>query len=670
MREKIALIIVSFVSLFLELSLIRWLPSHVFSVAFFSNVILIASFLGLGLGFLLSERKWELFHIFPWLLLVFTIAILLLENIQIVLPSNAQTWIWSYYQGNRLYTPTLKIPIVAVLGIVFSLVILVFIPLGQKIGKLMSGFNPLYGYTLNILGSLSGVVCFGLFSFFNAPAFVWFFIAGFLAVLILYKERIFITVLFIITVVTIIIGFNERDILWSPYYSIQLLKGEDKSLSVYVNQLFHQKAVNFDKDSAASEKYGFPYKWFNTGRVLIAGSGTGNDVYIALKAGARHIDAVEIDPVILNLGRKGHPQMPYDSDRVKVFTDDARSFMHKSLAGQYDMIVYGTLDSHATLSVTSSIRLDNYVYTEEALQESRRLLSDKGVIVLLFSVPTDWMAARLIDTARSVFGNEETRYVFTDPYLFNLMIFAGPGLKRAFLEHPDLSKVLLTPPAKSMIEIPRDDWPYLYLEKRGIPKLYLITLLMLIGISSAGIFTLSPLKAGKIDIFFLLLGCAFLLLETKSVTTLSLLFGSTWLVNAVVFSAILFLALAANWLVMKIRFKGTAWLFGALAIALIINYFFPIESLLKLGFFPKAAAASILAGLPIFFAGIIFAISFKSTKHIGSALGSNLLGAVLGGFLEYGSMAFGLNALYIVALVCYLSAWAYSARTLDYAWRL
>jgi len=661
MREKFALIILSFVSLFLELSLIRWVPGHVFSVAFFSNVILIASFLGLGLGFLLSERKWEMFHIFPWVFLTFTIIILLLENIQIILPSNAQAWIWSYYQGNRLYTPAFKMPIITVLGAVFTLVVLIFIPLGQKIGKLMSGFSPLYGYTLNIMGSLFGVLCFGIFSFFSSPAFIWFFVAGFLAVLVLYKKRIFITALFIITIVTIIIGFSERNIIWSPYYSIQLLRGEDKSLSVYVNQLFHQKAVNFDKDVAASEKYGFPYKWFNIDRVLIVGSGTGNDVCIALKAGARHIDAVEIDPVILNLGKREHPQLPYDSGKVKVFTDDARSFMHKS-SGQYDMIVYGTLDSHATLSVTSSIRLDNYVYTEEALQEARRLLSNKGVIVLLFSVPTDWMAARLIDTARSVFGNEETRYAFTDPYLFNLMIFAGPGLKRAFLEHPDLSKALLTPPAKSMVEISRDDWPYLYLEKRGIPKLYLITLLMLIAISIIAIFTLSPLKGGRINLFFLLLGCAFLLLETKSVTTLSLLFGSTWLVNAVVFSAILFLALVANGLVMKMRFKSTAWLFGALAVTLVISYFFPTTSLLRLGFFYKVAAASLLAGLPIFFAAIIFAISFKSNRHIGSALGSNLLGAVLGGFLEYGSMAFGLKTLYIVALVCYLSAWAYSAR--------
>ena len=662
MQNKINLVLASFIGLFLELSLIRWIPAHVFSIAFFSNVILIASFLGLGLGYLLSERKPEAYYIFPWFLGVFAMAILLLGNVQITLPADAQTWIWSYYQGNRLYIPIFKAPVTAILGTVFCLVVLVFIPLGQKIGKLMAGFSPLHGYTLNILGSLLGVICFWIFSFFNAPAFTWFLVAGFLAVLVLRKERIFITALFFITLVAAIIGVSERNITWSPYYSIELSRSDDRSLAVYVNQLFHQKAVNFDKDILARDKYEFPYKWFNPGRVLIIGAGTGNDVWIALRAGARHVDAVEIDPVILNLGRKWHPQLPYSSNIVRVFTDDARSFMHRAFL-PYDMIVYGTLDSHATLSVTSSIRLDNYVYTRQALEEARRLLSPEGVIVLLFSVPTDWMSARLIESVRSVFGAEETRYVFTDPYLFNLMVFAGPGLKKALSEHPDLSRTLSAPSAKKgIIEIPDDDWPYLYLEKRGIPKLYLITLLMLIGISIAAIFGLSPLKGGKINLFFFLLGCAFLLLETKSVTTLSLLFGSTWLVNAVVFSAILFLALAANWLVMAKRIKKTSWLFGALALSLVVSYFFPVTSLLRLGFFYKAAAAGLVAGLPIFFAAIIFAIVFKSTKYVSAALGSNLLGAVMGGFLEYGSMALGLRALYIVALICYLMAWAYLAK--------
>lgn len=70
----------------------------------------------------------------------------------------------------------------------------------------------------------------------------------------------------------------------------------------------------------------------------------------------------------------------------------------------------------------------------------------------------------------------------------------------------------------------------------------------------------------------------------------------------------------------------------------------------------KVFAAGLLAGLPIFFAAVIFAIVFRRTKYAGIALGSNLIGAVIGGFLEYSSMLWGLSALYIVALGWYLIA--------------
>ncbi|NQV03990.1 MAG: hypothetical protein HQ532_00675 [Candidatus Omnitrophica bacterium] len=658
MLKKLTLVSVSFLSLFLELCLIRWIPAHIFSIAFFSNAILIASFLGLGLGLLMSEKKRDLFSVFPWIFAISVVVVLLLKNIQVDIPADAETWIWSYYHGNRLYVPPFKISIIAILGFVFSVTIFIFIPIGQKIGKLMKDFSPLHGYTLNIIGSLLGVIGFAIVSFLNAPAFLWFLIAGLIILALFYKRRGFIGCLAIVIFIVAMVGLVEKDISWSPYYSIELVESDEEGFSLYVNQLFHQKAVNFDKETYAAEKFLFPYKWFSPERVLIIGSGTGNDVWAARKSGAKHIDAVEIDPVIVELGRERHPQLPYDSDSVRIFMDDARSFMHKSLQ-PYDMIVYGTLDSHATLSVTSSIRLDNYVYTHEALGEAQKLLSPDGVVVLLFSVPTKWIQQRLLETVRSVFREDEVRYMVTDPYLFNLIIFAGPGLNTALLRYPELEGALSELPLKTDIKIPLDDWPYLYLKKAGIPHLYLITLLVLIFISVTGIFVFTPLKRSRINPFFLSMGCGFLLLETKSVTTLSLLFGSTWIVNAVVFSAILFLALLANRLVMAKGLDNTKWFFGGLVLSLVGSYFFPLNSLLRLSFFMKVFAAGLLAGLPIFFAAVIFAIVFRRTKYAGIALGSNLIGAVIGGFLEYSSMLWGLNALYIVALGWYLIAGFY-----------
>jgi SAM-dependent methyltransferase len=640
--KKVRLVLVSFLGLFLELSLIRWLPAHVFSIAFFSNIVLIASFLGLGLGLLISRYKWDFFKFFPVILAGTIFLVLFLRNIQVNFLADTQTWIWSYYSGNRLHSLSfLKISITQFISLIFVLTAIIFIPIGQKIGKLMEGFNPLFAYSMNILGSLLGVVGFGIIAIFHSPAYIWFLVAGLIVILVSYREPNFLRDLFLMLAIVISIAFVEKDILWSPYYAINVEESDDKSLSVFVNQLFHQKSVNFESEPHLYNKYMFPYRWFRPKRVLIIGSGTGNDVWIARKAGAEYIDAVEIDPVIIKLE---HPQQPYDSDRVRVFVDDARSFMHRA-SEKYDMVVYGTLDSHATLSTTSSIRLDNYVYTKEALEEAGQLLAPKGVIVLLFSTPRDWMTTRLLETVGSVFGPENTRYVVADNQLFNLIIIAGPGLRQAFLANPNLSNILLPSPASSCKPIPTDDWPYLYLSDRGIPPLYLFTLTAIICISLLAIFGLSPLRTGKIDPSFFFLGCGFLLLETKSVTTFSLLFGSTWIVNAVVFSSILAIALLANWLVMAKQLQNPRPFFAGLMLSLFFLYFFPLTSLLTFGLSAKIFGAWLLIALPIFFSSFVFAILIKRTKDIGISLGSNLLGAVTGGFFEYSSMIWGLNAL-------------------------
>ncbi|RJP29093.1 MAG: hypothetical protein C4533_04650 [Candidatus Omnitrophota bacterium] len=664
MKNKTVLILVSFLSLFIELTFIRWLPAHIFSIAFFSNIILIASFLGLGIGMLMAGYKRDLFAYFAFILAGAVCMVLLFRNVQVELSSHSQTWIWSHYTGNRIYDFFwFKFSITQLIGIIFTLTIIVFLPMGQKIGKLMREMKPLYAYTLNILGSLLGVIAFGFVSLFRAPAYVWFMIAGIIILAVIYKynKRRFVFNAFAMFLVVFLISSVEKHTIWSPYYAINISVDLGKNISIYVNQLLHQTAVNFEIKQDIYEKYMFPYKVFSPDKVLIIGAGTGNDVWAAQRSGAKHINAVEIDSSILAIGRFGHPQRPYDNKNVHVFVDDARSFMSKDRE-KYDMIVYGTLDSHATLSVTSSIRLDNYVYTQEALRQAQNLLMPDGVVVLLFSVPNEWMAARLIETTRSVFGSEDTRYFESDDRLFNLVILAGPGVRKAISKNPGLKNVLLPLPPASDIELPKDDWPYLYLTKRGIPYLYLAVLAILVVISVGAVFIFTPLKMSRVNPVFFFLGSGFLLLETKSVTTFSLLFGSTWLVNAVVFSSILVIALIANLVIMKKNPKNPKWFFMALAVSLLFLYFFPLEGILKFGILAKVFFAGALIALPIFFSSFIFAIIIKNAKDASSALGSNLLGAVLGGFLEYYSMIGGLKALYLIALCCYIAAVVFLAK--------
>ena len=68
------------------------------------------------------------------------------------------------------------------------------------------------------------------------------------------------------------------------------------------------------------------------------------------------------------------------------------------------MVVFSFLDSHTTSSYYSNIRIDNYVYTAEALQATKRLLKPGGILVVKFQVNTPWIAGRIINTIQTVFG--------------------------------------------------------------------------------------------------------------------------------------------------------------------------------------------------------------------------------------------------------------------------
>jgi spermidine synthase len=86
----------------------------------------------------------------------------------------------------------------------------------------------------------------------------------------------------------------------------------------------------------------------NPERVVVVGADTGNDVAMAMRMGAGHVDAVEIDPAILAIGTRFHPGQPYSNPRVRPVVNDARTFL-RTTPNFYDMVVYGLLDfAHPT----------------------------------------------------------------------------------------------------------------------------------------------------------------------------------------------------------------------------------------------------------------------------------------------------------------------------------
>lgn len=203
-----------------------------------------------------------------------------------------------------------------------------------------------------------------------------------------------------------------------------------------------------------------------------------------------------------------------------------------------------------------------------------------------------------------------------------------------------------------------DDHPFPYLQNPSVPSLYTITGLLILAFSLIAV----RLTAGKfrtmgsyLDLFFL--GVAFLLLETTNIVRFALLFGTTWLVNGLVFLGILLVVLLAVEICRHVTFRRPARLYILLFISLFVAWIIPPNSLLSLAPVPRFLVASALAFAPIFFANIIFSNRFKGVGSSTTAFAVNLLGAMIGGLLEYLALLVGYRALLFVVAGVYAAAY-------------
>jgi hypothetical protein len=202
-----------------------------------------------------------------------------------------------------------------------------------------------------------------------------------------------------------------------------------------------------------------------------------------------------------------------------------------------------------------------------------------------------------------------------------------------------------------------DNWPFLYLREPMIPALNMRWMIMVLVLSLAILLWYAPVRSFKPDGQMFFLGAGFMLLETKGVVQMALLFGSTWLVNSIIFFAILVMILGSNLVVLRFQpRKGWRVLYGLLIATLLINRLIPIGSYLGLAGMGRTIVSSALVFLPLFFAGIIFAMAFRDSPRPDIALGSNIAGVILGGLCENLSLLVGFNSLQLVAVGFYLLA--------------
>ena len=709
LRSNKDLFVISILGLFLELLMIRWISSEITIFAYFKNFVLIACFLGFGLGAYLCRQPINMLStLAPMLYFALVIKLpwpelrSLIQRFTAMLGATTEVDVWGVPTlpwtleslGGLAVMFTLMIPL-------FSLLALVFIPIGQATARLMEGARDgIIGYSINIVGSLIGVLLYTALCLFYQPPPIWFAVAGLIVAVGFRTTRVRIAAVTVFGFCAAMTCLPQSDssiretvtntmqtsgisTAWSPYQKLSWAateqNGETVAYQLMTNDNWYQYVVNlsdsfilshrklFENVPPESNAYNMPYRFYhNPPTVLVLGAGMGNDVAAALRNGAGSVTAVEIDPMIIQLGKKLHPEHPYANPRVKIINDDARSYIQNTNS-RFDLITFSLLDSHTTSSHYSNIRIDNYVYTREALTAAKNLLKPDGIFVVKFQVGKLFIAGRLKATLREVFGVDPVQ--FTVDQSFNVspgtfFISGGQERIRAAIQEPGLRHHLETH-ANVLIDqapITTDDWPFFYQHAPGVPSSVILISLVLIAVCW-NLMKRTAVPVSEIAWPFFFLGAGFMLMESQIVSRMALLFGTTWLVNSITISGLLLLIVGANMLERAGLRISTHVAYAGLFAAILVAYFVPVSSLLLESRAERVAAAVVVLCSPVFFASILFIRTFAAARFSGAALGSNLLGALVGGLLESLSMWIGLRSLLFIALLMYVLAYFYSQRT-------
>jgi spermidine synthase len=627
----------SFVMLFVELALIRWTGANIIYLSYFSNFVLLGSFLGIGLGFLRARSRLNLFRWAP-------VALALLVLFVRVFPVQV-----SRSGGNLLFfgssVQPSGLPTWVTLPVIFLAVAAVMAMIGEGVARTFIQFPPLEAYRLDLLGSFAGIAAFSVLSFVDAKPLVWGIIVA-VALAALYGRNIgVIQVIALLGLVILLVteSLSSTDI-WSPYYRISVHKQTGGVEFISVNGIPHQ---NILPASDQSTVYHVPFveaRGNHLRNVLVIGAGAGNDVAVALREGAAHVDAVEIDPELYRLGKRLNPDRPYQDPRVSVHIADGRAFLQETKA-KYDLILFALPDSLTLVSGQSSLRLESYLFTREAMQAAKdHLVRADGVFAMYNYYRTTWLRDRFANTLQTVYGQAPCMETFGDS-LAVLTVSVRPG---------SLSCTQVWQRPANVQAPATDDHPFPYLKGNTIPGFYLLTVALILLASIVLVRSVSgPLRrmTGFVDLFFM--GAAFMLLETKSIVQFALLFGTTWFVNALVFGGVLLAVLAAVEVSRHFVVRRPALLYGALLVSLSVAWVVPSSTLLSLSFVPRFLSATVLAFMPIFLANMVFAQRFRDVGDSATAFAANLLGAIVGGVLEYGSLLVGYRSLLIVVAVLY-----------------
>tara|TARA_Y100000741_G_scaffold105940_1_gene79133 strand:- start:61 stop:2457 length:2397 start_codon:yes stop_codon:yes gene_type:complete len=667
--------------LFLELSIIRIHSSYFQLFAYFKNLSLLSCFLGLGIGYSFSRiRLFSLNWTFPIIALQVSFMFLLKETPVTLFFQNPISEIWN--MGQSIAIGYLHIILIYFfIAVIFLLNAVAFIPLGHLVARLMMNCNTLKAYSYDLIGAILGIILFTILSFLWTGPTVWLLIS--FAAIIFFQLNLRLNIKFnCISLVILILSLNtfldpDKMDLHSPYQNVSLKFSNVSHSPVEVksNNLWLQTPINLSDEfyqqlnSSWHKFYIIPYvstkKKFED--ILIVGSGTGNDVAAALRNTKARIDAVEIDPLVADIGVRLHPEKPYLDSRVNLVINDARNFI-KETEKKYDMIVYSLLDSHANLSSKGGVRLDSYVYTVESFFEANKKLKDNGIIFLSFAISTEEMGNKIYKMLKMNFDYDPIILKRNDmakssDFVEGIYSFAVSNKEHLL----DLSKTnyIETSMFKDkkfydQVDVSTDDWPFFYMSYRIYPTSYAVLISVIFIISLIFLKKLTKMNYNKFSFTCFFLGVGFMLMETKGITELAKIYGSTWVVVSVVITAILSMAYLANLMIIKNIKISVNKIYFFLIFSLFLTYLISYINFYNYPTIYLKFLIPFILTFPVFFSGLAFSKELVSYGSTANALSCNILGAIVGGLLEYNSMFFGFKFLYILAIIFYFLAYVTS----------
>ena len=694
-RPILAIFLVSFLGLFLEMLLIRWIGTEIRIFAYLQNTILVVCLLGLGLGCLTARKPASIGRTpIPLLVLVFLLSFPVTATVFASISGNLSILdsflIWYSAVGLGPFLKTFQVGLG--LGLTLCVLVLVhdtFVPLGRLLGRLMDDHpKTIVAYSWNVAGSLLGIWAFVALSALYQPPLAWFVVlVGLFLILRSSLGQWRRLELVLLPAFIVLLAWNSWSsqstaTLWSPYQKLSLRKTQELEVGDYVidvNNVPYQAIIGMgssarapgESDQVAGEttglgQYDLPLLLHpRPESVLIVGAGAGNDAAGALRQGAKQITAVEIDPGIYELGKTYHPDLPYSSPQVEMVIDDARSYFTNSKAS-FDVIAFGLLDSHTTTSLMNA-RLDHYVYTEESFRKARSLLKPDGIMTVTFVPQKPYIADRLASVLLEVFQTKPLiLQLETSRHGWGGLMFVSGNMETVEHQleaHPEVAEAIRTGRAEDTLGITyttataTDDWPYIYLKSRGIPVLF-----FLIGGLLLVLFARSVKHWEAVDMFqkwdrehwhFFFLGAAFLLLEVTNISRSAVVLGNTWLVNAVIVSGVLTMILLANGLASTSLRLPIRVFYACLLLSCGILFWVNLNTFGSLPYGVRSFVVGAFASLPMFFSGIVFIHSFSRTARKDTALGANLFGALAGALLQSISFITGIKSLLILVFVLY-----------------